>query len=414
MAALLIKNIRTLVQVRESTPQPVRGADMAQLPSIDNAWLLIKGGTIMDYGPMDTCPPDPKAVIDATGRLVLPAWVDAHTHIVFARTREEEFVDRIRGLSYEEIAARGGGILNSARRLAEKSEQELVDDALVRLDEVAATGTGAIEIKSGYGLSVEGELKMLRVIQRLKQEHPIAIRATFLGAHAIPSLYKDDREGYMQLILRDMLPTIENEGLADFIDVFCEKNYFTPEEMGRILTAGAYHGLRAKVHVNQFNSIGGIEAAIAHRALSVDHLEVMTDADITALAASDVMPTVLPSCSFFLNIPYAPARRMMDAGLPICLASDYNPGSTPSGNMPFVLSLACIKLRMLPEEAINAATINAAFALGMEHELGSITRGKTANIIITQPMDSIARIPYSFGSNPLWKMLVKGYEVGTM
>jgi imidazolonepropionase len=414
MAALLIKNIRTLVQVRESTMQPVRGADMAQLPCIDNAWLLIKGGTIMDYGPMDTCPPDPKAIIDATGRLVLPAWVDAHTHIVFARTREEEFVDRIRGLSYEEIAARGGGILNSARRLTEKSEQELVDYALVRLDEVAATGTGAIEIKSGYGLSVEGELKMLRVIQRLRQEHPLTIKATFLGAHAIPQNYKSDREGYVQLIIQEMLPVIAAEGLADFIDVFCEKNYFTPEEMGRILEAGAKHGLRPKVHVNQFNSIGGIQAAIGNRALSVDHLEVMTDADIAALAASDVMPTVLPSCSFFLNIPYAPARRMMDAGLPICLATDFNPGSTPSGNMPFVLSLACIQLRMLPEEAINAATINAAFALGLEEELGSITRGKTANIIITEPMDSVARIPYSFGSNPVWKTLVKGYEVVTM
>jgi imidazolonepropionase len=411
MAALLIKNIRTLVQVRESTPGPVCGSEMAQLPCIDDAWLLIKGGTIMDYGPMETCPPDPNAVIDATGRLVLPAWIDSHTHTVFARTREEEFVDRIKGLTYEQIAAKGGGILNSARRLADMSEDALYDDALARLNEAVTTGTGAIEIKSGYGLSVEGELKMLRVIQRLKQAHPMAIKATFLGAHALPQAYKADREGYVQLILREMLPAIAAEGLADFIDVFCEKNYFTPEEMGRILEAGARLGLRAKVHVNQFNSIGGIEAAIAHNALSVDHLEVMTDADIHALAASNVMPTVLPSCSFFLTIPYAPARRMMEAGLPICLATDHNPGSTPSGNMPFVLSLACIQLRMLPEEAINAATINAAFALGLEHELGSITRGKTANIILTHPMESIARIPYSFGSNPVWKTLVRGYEV---
>jgi imidazolonepropionase len=411
MAALLIKNIRTLVQVRESTLEPVCGADMAQLPCIHDAWLLIKGGTIMDYGTMDACPPDPNAVIDATGRLVLPAWVDSHTHTVFARTREEEFVDRIKGLTYEQIAAKGGGILNSARRLADMSEDALYNDALARLNEAVTTGTGAIEIKSGYGLSVEGELKMLRVIQRLKQAHPMAIKATFLGAHALPQAYKADREGYAQLILREMLPAIAAEGLADFIDVFCEKNYFTPEEMGRILEAGARLGLRAKVHVNQFNSIGGIEAAIAHNALSVDHLEVMTDADIHALAASNVMPTVLPSCSFFLTIPYAPARRMMEAGLPICLATDQNPGSTPSGNMPFVLSLACIQLRMLPEEAINAATINAAFALGLEHELGSITRGKTANIILTHPMESIARIPYSFGSNPVWKTLVQGYEV---
>jgi imidazolonepropionase len=411
MAALLIKNIRTLAQVRENTDAPVRGVDMAQLPTLENAWLLIKGEIIMDYGTMDACPPDPNAVIDATGRLVLPAWIDSHTHTVFARTREEEFVDRIKGLTYEQIAAKGGGILNSARRLADTPEDTLYKDALLRLNEVVAMGTGAIEIKSGYGLSVEGELKMLRVIKRLKETHSLTIKATFLGSHAIPQEYKADREGYVQLIIREMLPAIAGEGLADFIDVFCEKNYFTPNEMGRILHAGAEHGLRAKVHVNQFNSIGGIEAAIAHSALTVDHLEVMTDADITALAASNVMPTVLPSCSFFLNIPYAPARRMMDAGLPICLATDYNPGSTPSGNMPFVLSLACIKLRMLPEEAINAATINAAFALGLEKELGSITRGKTANIIITQPMESIARIPYSFGSNAVWKTLVKGYEV---
>lgn len=414
MAALLIKNIRTLVQVRESTPEPMRGVDMARLPCINNAWLRIKRGTIIDYGHMDTCPSDPKAVIDATGRLVMPAWVDAHTHLVFARTREEEFVDRIRGLSYEEIAANGGGILNSARRLAEMSEHELVDSALVRLDEVAATGTGAIEIKSGYGLSVEGEMKMLRVIQRLRQKHPLIIKATFLGAHAIPQSYTADREGYVQLIIKKMLPVIAAEKLADFIDVFCEKSYFTPSEMGRILKAGTKYGLRPKVHVNQFNSIGGIQTAIAHRALSVDHLEVMTDADIAALAASDTIPTVLPSCSFFLGIPYAPARRMMDAGLPICLATDYNPGSTPSGNMPFVLSLACIKLKMLPEEAINAATINAAFALGLEKELGSITCGKMANIIITEPMESVARIPYSFGKNMVWKTLVNGYEVETV
>lgn len=411
MAALLIRNIRTLVQVRDSTPAPVRGKDMAHLPALDNAYLLIRKGIIEDYGPMADCPPDPAAVIDATGRLVLPAWVDSHTHLVYARTREEEFVDRIRGLSYAEIAERGGGILNSARRLAERTEQELFDDAMQRLDEVAATGTGAIEIKSGYGLNVEGELKMLRVIQRLRQEHPLTIRATFLGAHAMPALYRDHREGYLRLIMEEMLPAIADGGLADFIDVFCETGYFTPAEMGRILEAGATYGLRPKVHVNQFNSIGGIQTAIAHNSLSVDHLEMMTEADIASLAASGVIPTLLPSCSFFLNIPYAPARRLIDAGLPVCLASDCNPGSTPSGNMPFVLSLACIKLRMLPEEAVNAATVNAAFALGLEDRLGSITRGKRADIIITHPMDSIARIPYSFGSNPVWKMLAKGYEI---
>jgi imidazolonepropionase len=411
MGALLIRNIRSLLQVREKTERPVRGSDMAYLPTIDNAWLLIRHGIIEDYGPMETCPPDPNAVIDATGRLVLPAWVDSHTHLVFARTREEEFVDRIRGLTYAEIAERGGGILNSARRLAERSEQELFDDAKARLDEIAATGTGTVEIKSGYGLTVEGELKMLRVIRRLADVHPMNIKATFLGAHAIPAEFAGDREGYVRLIIDTMLPAIAAEGLADFIDVFCEKGYFTPDEMARILEAGAAHGLRPKVHVNQFNSIGGIGTAIGHRALSVDHLEVMTDADISTLAQSDVIPTLLPSCSFFLNIPYAPARRLMEAGLPVCLATDFNPGSTPSGNMPFVLSLACIKLRMLPEEAINAATINAAFALGLENEVGSITKGKRADLIITRPIDSVARIPYSFGSNPLWKLLLKGEEL---
>ncbi len=411
MAALLIKNIRALLQVRDQVTGPVRGVDMAHLPSLDNAWLLVRHGIIEDYGTMETCPPDPKAVLDATGRLVLPAWVDSHTHLVFARTREEEFVDRIRGLTYAEIAERGGGILNSAGRLAEMSEQQLFEDAMQRLDEVAATGTGTIEIKSGYGLSLEGEIKMLRVIRRLREAHPLTIRATFLGAHALPAAFKADREGYLRLIIDSLLPVIAAEGLADFIDVFCETGYFTPDEMARILDAGAAHGLRPKVHVNQFNSIGGIQTAIAHDALSVDHLEVMTDDDIRALAQSSVMPTALPSCSFFLNIPYAPGRQLIDAGLPLCLASDYNPGSTPSGNMPFVLSLACIKMRLLPEEAVNAATINAAFALGLQDSLGSVTRGRRADLIITQPMDSVARIPYGFGSNPVWKMLVSGREV---
>lgn len=411
MAALLIKNIQSLLQLREQLTGPICGNEMAQLPALGQAWVLVRNGIIEDYGTMDNCPPHPKTVIDATGRLVLPAWVDAHTHLVFARTREYEFVDRIRGLTYAEIAQRGGGILNSAQRLGETTEQQLFDDAMLRLDEVAATGTAAIEIKSGYGLTWEGELKMLRVIRRLREAHPLTIRATFLGAHALPAAFKADREGYLRLLLHDMLPVIAAEGLADFIDVFCETGYFTHDEMARILDAGAVHGLRPKVHVNQFTSIGGIQTAIAHHALSVDHLEVMTDADIQALAASRVMPTALPSCSFFLNIPYAPARLMIDAGLPLCLASDYNPGSTPSGNMPFVLSLACIKMRLLPEEAVNAATINAAFALGLEDSLGSVTRGKRANLIITQPMDSVARIPYGFGSNPVWKTLVSGREV---
>lgn len=417
MSALLIKNIKQLIQVRQSATHlpeqqaisAVRGKDMANLPSIYNAWVLIKHGIIEDFGSMDACPKEAKETIDATGKLVLPAWCDSHTHLVFADTREDEFVGRIKGLTYEEIAAAGGGILNSAKKLATRSEEELIASATERLDEIMRLGTGAVEIKSGYGLSVAAELKMLRVIKHLKENHPLTIKATFLGAHAIPAEYKNNREEYIRQLIEEMLPVIAEEKLADYIDVFCETNYYTPEETARILAAGKKYGLKPKIHVNQFTSIGGIQVGIAHNAISVDHLEVMTEADTAALAGSQVIPTALPSCSFFLGIPYAPARALLEANLPLCLATDYNPGSTPSGNIPFVLSLACIKMKLLPEEAINAVTINGACAMELEHELGSISKGKKANLIITKPINSINAIPYSFGSNLIETVIINGY-----
>lgn len=409
MSALLIKNIKQLVQVREEAVTPLRGKEMSTLPSISNAWVLVKHGIIEDYGSMDNCPDAPKEVIDATGKLVLPTWCDSHTHLVFADTREEEFVGRIKGLTYEQIAAAGGGILNSAKKLADKSEEELIASAMERLNEIMHFGTGAVEIKSGYGLSVAAELKMLRVIKHLKENHPLTIKATFLGAHAIPAEHKENREEYIRLIIEEMLPVIATEKLADYIDVFCETNYYTPKETSRILKAGIKHGLKPKIHVNQFTSIGGIQVGIEHSAISVDHLEIMTDQDKKDLSASNVIPTALPSCSFFLGIPYAPAREMIEAGLPLCLATDYNPGSTPSGNIPFVLSLACIKMKLLPEEAINAVTMNGACAMELQHELGSITKGKKANLIITKPINSINNIPYSFGSHLIDTVIINGH-----
>lgn len=406
---LLIKNIKQLVQVRESGTESVKGAEMASLPSIHNAWVLVKHGIIQDYGSMDQCPEDPNEVIDATGKLVLPAWCDSHTHLVFAKTREEEFVDRIKGLTYEEIAAKGGGILNSAKKLGTTSEDELYNDAMLRLDEIMHLGTGAVEIKSGYGLSVENELKMLRVIKRLKEDHPLTIKSTFLGAHAIPAEYKQNRAEYIRLVKEEMLPIIAKENLADYVDVFCETNYYTPEETSDILKTAATFGLKPKIHVNQFTSIGGIDVGIANQAVSVDHLEFMTAEDKENLANSSVIPTALPSCSFFLSIPYAPARDMIESGLPLCLATDYNPGSTPSGNIPFVMSLACIKMKMLPEEAVNAVTMNGACAMELQNELGSITKGKRANFIITKPINSVSNLPYSFGSNLIDQVVIDGY-----
>jgi imidazolonepropionase len=402
-------NIDLLV-LAETDAQPCyRGAEMAQIPMVSGAWLSMYAGRILGFGKMETCPDlHENTCIDARGRILMPTFCDSHTHLVFAASREQEFVDRINGLTYEEIAARGGGILNSAARLASTSEDALFESALLRLHEVIGLGTGAIEIKSGYGLSTEGELKMLRVIKRLKAVSPIPIKATFLGAHAIPSIYKADRAAYISLIINEMLPKLAAEGLADYIDVFCEKGYFTPEETGEILTAGAKFGLKPKIHANQLHVSGGVQVGVTHGAISVDHLEQCTDAEIAVLKASNTVPTLLPSCSFFIKIPYAPARQLIDAHLPVCLGSDYNPGSTPSGRMAFVVSLACIYLKMLPEEAICAATINGAYAMELQHEVGSIAVGKRANLILTKPISSLAYFPYAFGSDVIDQVYING------
>lgn len=403
MSRILIKNIKELVQVLDTNVRKLSGKEMAHLSTIKNAWLAIENDIIVGYGKMADWEGISDwtnlEVIDATGKMVFPTWCDSHTHLVFAASREEEFVDRIKGLTYQEIAAKGGGILNSAKKLQDKSEDELYNDALLRIQEIQQLGTGAVEIKSGYGLSVDSELKMLRVIKRLKENCNITIKATFLGAHAIPTAFKENRTAYIDLIINEMLPTIQKEQLADYIDVFCETNYYTPEETNRILEAGIKIGLTPKIHVNQFTSIGGIQVGIKNKALSVDHLEIMSEQDIIDLSKSEVMPTLLPSCSFFLSIPYAPARALINKGLPIALATDFNPGSTPSGNMNFVISLACINYKITPEEAINAATINAAYAMGIEKTHGSITVGKKASIFITKEIPSIAFIPYYFGSS---------------
>jgi imidazolonepropionase len=405
----LIINIKELLQVRDSSILKVSGAEMAVLPTIKNAYLVIQNGLISDFGSMADLPNiNPEKCIDADGKIVLPSWCDSHTHIVYAGNREQEFVDRINGLSYEEIANRGGGILNSAKKLNETSEEEIYQQSKARLEEVMRLGTGAVEIKSGYGLTVEGELKMLRVIQRLAQNYPVTIKATFLGAHAFPLEFKENHQGYINLIINEMLPEIAKNKLADFIDVFCETGYFTVEETQQIIEAGIKYGLKPKIHVNQFNSIGGIQAGIKHNALSVDHLEVMKPEDIEALKNTETMPVALPSCSYFLSIPYTPAREMISAGLSLALATDYNPGSTPSGNMNFVVATACIKMKMTPEEAINAATINGAYAMGISETHGSITIGKKANLIITKPIPSYYQLPYAFGSNLIETVLLEG------
>ena len=410
MTTLFI-NIKELIQVRDKSVEKVSGKDMSILPTIKNAFMMIENEIIINFGPMEKLG-NTKAdsIIDVTGRLILPTWCDSHTHLVFADTREEEFVDRINGLSYEQIAQRGGGILNSATKLQNKPEQELYNDAAKRLEELIKSGTGSIEIKSGYGLTLESELKMLRVIKKLKENFPLPIKATFLGAHAIPNLFKEKREAYIKLIIDEMLPVIAAEKLADYIDVFCEKGYYTPEETNQILKAGLQYGLIPKIHVNQFNSIGGIKVGIENNALSLDHLEVLTNEDLAHLKDSDTIPVSLPSCSFFLGIPYTNARKIMEANVPLALASDYNPGSTPSGNMNFVVSLACIKMKMTPEEAINAATINGAYALNLSHKVGSISKGKLANFIITKPIKSYSYIPYNFTNNCIENIFLKGVK----
>lgn len=405
----LITNIKELLQVREPGILKVSGEEMAILPSIKNAFLLIEDGIIIDFGKMDQCTiTNSDLTIDATDRTVLPSWIDSHTHLVYAGNRVQEFVDRINGLSYEAIANRGGGILNSAKRLNETPEEQLYEESKLRLEEIIRQGTGAVEIKSGYGLTVEGELKMLRVIQRLRNNYPITIKATFLGAHAFPLAYKNDHNGYLDVIINEMLPKIAAEKLADFIDVFCESGYFSVEETIRLMEAGKGFGLQPKIHVNQFTAINGIAAAVQHNALSVDHLEIVTAEDIAVLKDSATMPVALPSCSFFISIPYTPARQLLDAGLPLAIASDFNPGTTPSGNMNFVVATACIKMKMTPEEAINAATLNAAYAMGIATTHGSITRGKKANILITEPIASFYELPYAFGSNRIEKILLNG------
>lgn len=408
MQTLLI-NIKELLQVRENYIDKVSGKEMAILPTLKNAFLLLENDLIKDFGPMENCPKiNADTTIDATGKIVLPTWCDSHTHIVYAGNREQEFVDRINGLSYEEIANRGGGILNSAKKLNETSEEEIYNQSKKRLEEVISQGTGAVEIKSGYGLTVEGELKMLRVIKKLAENYPITIKSTFLGAHAFPKEYKENHSGYINLIIDEMLPKIADEKLADFIDAFLETGYFSVEETERIMEAGKKYGLISKIHVNQFTAINGIEACVKHDALSVDHLEIVTDEDIEVLKNSKTIAVALPSCSYFISIPYTPARKMLNAGLSLALASDFNPGTTPSGNMNFVVATACIKMKMTPEEAINAATINGAYAMDISKTHGSITKGKKANLIITKPLNSFYEIPYCFGSNLIESVIING------
>lgn len=412
---LLIKNIKGLVQAREEAPAFVAGDSMNELPMIENAWLAIEDGRIADFGEMADWPGISDwrdlEVLDAEGKFILPSWCDSHTHTVFAGSREGEFEDRIHGLSYAEIAERGGGILNSAAKLATMSEEELFESAKSRIQNLMRMGTGALEIKSGYGLSKEAELKMLRVIARLKKELPLPIKATFLGAHAVPVEYKGRTKEYVQHVINDILPEVSKNKLAEYIDVFCEEGYFDLEDTIAIMEAGAKHGLKAKIHVNQFKILGGVEAAVKHKALSVDHLEELNISDVEALKGGGTFPVALPSCSFFLGIPYTPVGRLMEAGLPVVLATDYNPGSTPSGNMNFVVSLACIRMKMTPAQAINAATINGAAAMELGQEVGSITPGKRANFFITKPMPSLAYLPYAFGDMPVEQAFVNGVRV---
>ncbi len=410
---LLITNIRELYQVEEAPRSMVCGRDMAFLPSIKDAYLLMEDERISAFGEMLSLSPNLVAdkIIDATGKIVLPAFCDSHTHIVYAGSREQEFIDKINGLSYEEIARRGGGILNSAKQLHEATEDQLYAEALVRVNEMIRMGTGAAEIKSGYGLNTEDELKMLRVIKRLRETTPLTIRATFLGAHAVPAAYKGRQSDYVDLIVNEMIPAVANEGLADFVDSFCDKSFFTCEETERIMEAGARYGMRSKIHANELALSGGIQIGVKHNALSVDHLEFTGDAEIEVLKDSSTMPTLLPGAAFFLGMNYAPARKMIDSGLPIALASDYNPGSSPSGNMKFILSLATIKMKLTPEEAINAATINSAYAMGLNDTHGSICIGKRANVLITKEIPSIYYLPYAYTSDLIDSVILGGKVV---
>ena len=410
MATTLITNIRQLVSARKDSPL-LRGKELALLPVVDNAYLLVENDLIAEYGTMDNVPGiyyRSSTVVDADNATALPAWCDSHTHLVFAASRENEFIDKIKGLTYAQIAAKGGGILNSARRLNETHEDTLFRQAWMRLEEIIKTGTGAVEIKSGYGLSMEGELKMLRVIKNIKENSPIPIKATFLGAHAYPAEYRDNHKGYIDSIINDMLPVIARDKLADYIDVFCETGFFSAAETIQICKAGISYGLKPKIHANQLSLSGGTEAGVKLGALSVDHLETMDDASINALASSSTIGTMLPTAAFFLRLPYPPARKLIDSGCAVALASDFNPGSSPSGNMNLVMAMACIQMGMLPEEAINAATLNGACAMEVQEQVGTITPGKKANIIFTKPVPSLAYLPYSFGSNLISRVMIAG------
>lgn len=416
--AVLVKNIKQLVQVNDTPIQWRAGKEMQNLPMIEDAYLLAVGEVIVDYGKMCDFSEtvlqninEPLEIIDATGKMVFPTFCDSHTHIVYAGNRSIEYIDKIKGLSYEEIAQRGGGILNSVQRLRDSSEDELFESAWERLQEMASMGTGAAEIKSGYGLTTQDELKMLRVIRRLKEKSRMTIKANFLGAHAVPKEYIGHQTEYVDLIINEMIPMVAAEELADFVDVFCDRGFFTVEDTERILMQGIKYGLCPKIHANELDYSGGIQVGVKYNARSVDHVEYTGDDEIAVLLGSETMPTILPGAAFFLGMVYAPARKMMEAGLPVALASDYNPGSCPSGNMQFVLSMGCIKYKMLPEEAINATTVNTAYAMCVEDSLGTIAKGKIANFFITKPISSIEFLPYAYGSNKVETVYLKGKKI---
>ena len=410
--SLLIKNIKKLIQCRTEDESYVSGKDMSSLPSVDNAFLYIENDKIIDFGEMQDCLySNVEEVYDAKGSMVLPSWCDSHTHIVYAGDRSSEFMDRIRGLTYQEIAEKGGGILNSAKLLSNTPVEEIYNQSIKRVNDVIKQGTGAIEIKTGYGLNYESELKMLEVIQEIRKNTKLQVKSTFLGAHAYPKDYKENKEGYLDIIINKMLPDFKKRNLIDFIDVFCEEGYFSKEDTERIIIEGKKYNIPAKIHVNQFNSIGGIEVAVKNKALSVDHLEVLSEIDLNILKQGNTMPVVLPICSFFLGIDYAPARKIIDVGLPLAIASDFNPGSSPSGNMNLVISTACTKMKITSEEAINAATINGAYAMKLSDKVGSITKGKLANLIITKPINSIDEIPYRLGNDNIRDLILNGEKI---
>ena len=411
MKRTLITNIKSLVQVEDTAREAVCGKDMAEVKTIENAYLLIEDDKIADFGTMDTLSENADLTIDAKQRFVLPSFCDSHTHLVYAGSREIEYIDKIRGLSYEEIAKRGGGILNSAKRLQEASEDELFEDAMQRLEEIISYGTGAVEIKSGYGLTTEAELKMLRVIRRLKEASPLTIKANFLGAHGVPLEYRGRQGDFVNLVIDEMIPQVAKENLAEFIDVVCDTGFFTVEETARMLEAGTKHGLVPKIHANELDYSGGIEVGVKYGALSVDHLECVGEKEIATLKTSKTMPTILPGAAFFLNMPYSPARKMIAAGLPVAMASDFNPGSSPSGNMQMVLTFACVNYRLTPQEAINATTINSAYAMGISRTHGSIAKGKQANFYITKDIPTIEYIPYYYGTNKVERTFLNGKQV---